>query len=156
MISDNYFEVVSEDPMVMKGRMVVPYKYFVGRLASHFYTELRDNQKILAMECEKCQLTYVPPRNTCPKCFAKLDQWKEVGPEGILESWTVTEYSLKIHPVKAPVIYGIVKLDGASTGIVHILGEVDPERLEIGQRVKAVFKEKREGNILDIKYFRPC
>ena len=41
---------------------------------------------------------------------------------------------------------------------MHYLGEVEPEQLEIGMRVKAVFKDpaEREGSILDIDYFRPA
>jgi uncharacterized OB-fold protein len=48
-----------------------------------------------------------------------------------------------------------VKLDGADTGMVHFIGEVKPADIKIGMKVKAVFKDKREGNILDIKYFKP-
>jgi uncharacterized OB-fold protein len=59
--------------------------------------------------------------------------------------------------VSTPIVYGIVQLDGADTGFVHMLGEVDPEKLKVGTMVKAVFKSKKErqGSILDIKYFKP-
>ena len=42
-------------------------------------------------------------------------------------------------------------------GIMHILGEVKPEDIYIGMRVKAVWKseEEREGAITDIKYWKP-
>jgi len=42
-------------------------------------------------------------------------------------------------------------------GIMHLLGEVAPDDVKIGMRVKAVWKppEEREGSILDIKYFKP-
>jgi uncharacterized OB-fold protein len=46
-------------------------------------------------------------------------------------------------------------LDGASTGLVHLLGEIDLNDISVGLRVKAVFREVREGNYLDIKYFKP-
>ncbi|MEM2983051.1 MAG: Zn-ribbon domain-containing OB-fold protein, partial [Candidatus Bathyarchaeia archaeon] len=148
MISEKYFEVVSEDPMVVKGRIVMPYQYFIGKTASRFFREIRDNGRFLGTICERCNLTYVPPRNTCPRCFSVLERWNEVGPEGVLETWTVTEYPLKVHPVKEPIIYAVIKLDGASTGFVHIVGDVSPEELEIGMRLKPIFREKREGNIL--------
>jgi uncharacterized OB-fold protein len=40
---------------------------------------------------------------------------------------------------------------------MHLLGEVDPQQVEIGMKVQAVWKpaEEREGSILDIKYFKP-
>jgi uncharacterized OB-fold protein len=50
---------------------------------------------------------------------------------------------------------GIVKLDGADTGLVHLLGGVDIGKLRVGMRMQAVFREKRQGNYLDIEYFRP-
>jgi uncharacterized OB-fold protein len=50
---------------------------------------------------------------------------------------------------------GIIKLDGASTGLMHLLGEVDLNSIGVGMRVKAVFRDERQGNYLDIKYFKP-
>jgi hypothetical protein len=60
-----------------------------------------------------------------------------------------------VLPAEPPVIYGIIQLDGAGTGFVHMLGEVKSEELRVGMRVKAVFREERKASILDIKYFRP-
>jgi hypothetical protein len=57
--------------------------------------------------------------------------------------------------METPLVYGIIQLDGADTGFVHMLGEIEPEQLRIGMRVQAVFKEKRKASILDIKYFKP-
>jgi uncharacterized OB-fold protein len=39
--------------------------------------------------------------------------------------------------------------------MAHLLHGPDPAKWRIGMRVKAVFKEKRTGNILDIAYFQP-
>ena len=54
-------------------------------------------------------------------------------------------------------IYGVIKLEGADTGLTHLLGEVDPADLRPGLLLEAVFKEpeQRRGHILDILYFRP-
>jgi len=57
--------------------------------------------------------------------------------------------------VEPPLVYGIIQLDGADTGFVHMLGEVEPEQLRVGMRVQAVFKEERVASVLDIKYFKP-
>ena len=56
---------------------------------------------------------------------------------------------------KAPVIWGLVKLDGADTALLHYLDEVRPEEVAIGMRVKAVFAESRTGGIRDISHFKP-
>ena len=56
-------------------------------------------------------------------------------------------------------LFGVVAIDGTSEdmGLVHLLGEVAPEDLHIGMRVRAVWKPEaeREGAITDIRYFRP-
>lgn len=149
------FRIISLDPYVAEGRLAMPYRYFPGPIATRFFVELRDNQRILGIRCPTCETVYVPPEATCGKCFEKLEEWIEVDRQGVLQSYTATRYSLTAHPVPAPVMYGIVKLDGADTGLVHLLGEVDLEALHLGVRVEAVFRELRVGNILDIKYFRP-
>jgi hypothetical protein len=84
-----------------------------------------------------------------------MDQWVEVSNEGILMSYTMVYQSEPSYPIKTPFAYGIIKLDGADTGFAHIIGEVNPKDLKIGIRVKAVFKDKRVGSILDISYFKP-
>ncbi len=132
-----------------------PYEHATGPVGTRFFTELRDNQKILGMKCSGCNIVYMPPRSTCPRCFAKLEEWVELGDEGTLLTYTVVRYHEPTHPTDAPFAYGIIKLDGADTGIGHLLGEVDLKNISIGMRVKAVFKEEREGNLLDIKYFKP-
>ena len=149
------FRIISEDPYVAEGRLVMPYRYFTGSIGTKFFTKLRDEKKILGIRCPGCNTVYVPPRATCGKCFINLEEWVEVANKGTVQSYTVTYYPLSIHPVEEPLIYGIIQLDGADTGLTHIIDETDPSRVYIGMRCEAVFKEQREGNILAIKYFRP-
>ncbi|MCJ7522902.1 MAG: OB-fold domain-containing protein [Dehalococcoidia bacterium] len=58
-------------------------------------------------------------------------------------------------PEEAPYAYGVIQMDGADTGLVYFLGEVDFDKIEIGMHLEPVFKEEREGSILDIDYFKP-
>ena len=145
-----------EGLLIAKGRISVPCLWAAGTVASKFFVALRDDKKIYGIRCPKCNRVLVPPKKVCSRCFTELKEWVEVSDEGILETFTIVRYSEpSLHPVKAPFAYGIIKLDGADTGIVHLIGEADFEQLKEGMRMKAVFKEKREGNYLDIKYFKP-
>ena len=47
-----------------------------------------------------------------------------------------------------------IRLDGADTDFMHFLKETDEKKLKVGMRVEAVYKEKLEGDIKDIEYFR--
>jgi hypothetical protein len=109
----------------------------------------------MGIKCPTCNQVYVPPRSTCKACFGKLNEWVEVSHKGTLLTYAVAYQPYPPQPVEPPIVYGIVQLDGADTGFVHLLGEVDLEQLRIGMRVQAVFKKQRKGNILDIKYFKP-
>ena len=138
-----------ERPRVMRN------SYSAGPVRSKFLLSLRDHQKILGTKCLACGRIYVPARSTCPKCFEDMKEWVEVSDEGILESYTIVHNSEPIHITDTPFALGIIKLEGANTGMVHRLGEIDFKKIRIGMRVKAVFNEERRGDIRDIKYFKP-
>ena len=145
------------DVWIYHGQIYIPNTYSAGAVGSRFLIELRDNKRIMGTRCPTCNLVYVPARSVCRDCFGELSEWVEVSQKGTLLTYTVAYQSNPIQPVSTPIVYGIVQLDGADTGFVHMLGEVDPEKLKVGTKVKAVFKPKKErqGSILDIKYFKP-
>jgi len=131
------------------------YSYDAGAVRSRFLIELRDNQKITGTKCPKCKLVYVPARSSCNKCFGSLSDFVEVANTGTLTTFSVVSSPQPYYPAKPPFIYGVVLLDGADTGLVHLIGGVKPEAVKIGMRVQAVFNQERKGSILDIKYFKP-
>lgn len=149
MLQDTQALVSSERPRIWR------YTYAAGPVRSRFLLELKDNQRIMGTRCPSCNRVYVPARPTCVACLSELDEWVEVGPKGTLLTYTVVAQPAPCHKKPPPFIYGIIQLDGADTGITHFVGEVDHKDLKIGMRVEAVFQKVREGNILDIKYFKP-
>lgn len=144
-------------PYTVKGRLYVPYYNYAGKTGSRFLIDLRDNKRITGMKCTGCGIVYVPPKSICPRCLSELDEWVNVSDTGTLITYTRVNYTYtpSYQPCEVPYMLGIIQLDGADTGLCHLLGEVSFEKLTAGLRVQAVFKEKREGSILDIKYFKP-
>lgn len=143
------------EEIVYKGRIKVPYMWYVGEYGSRFYVELRDNKKIWGTKCSACGMVLVPPRNFCGKCFVPMTEWVELKDTGTLETFTVVHYAEPaLQPLEPPFAYGIIRLDGADTGFVHLIYDTDLSALKAGMRVQAVFKEERQGNLLDIQYFR--
>ncbi|TAK29605.1 MAG: Zn-ribbon domain-containing OB-fold protein [Chloroflexota bacterium] len=148
--------MVDVEPMVYKGRIRMPYNWTAGETASRFFSELRERAQIWGTKCPACGMVFVPPKKTCGRCLKPAMEWVQVAPTGTLVTYTVVHYKEPaIHPIEAPFAYGIVRLDGADTGLVHLLGEVGPSEFVSGMRVEAVFEEERQGSLLDIKYFRP-
>jgi len=60
-----------------------------------------------------------------------------------------------VDPKDVPIIYGLIKIDGADGSFLLFIGDVEPGDVSAGMRVKAVFAEERTGGILDIKHFAP-
>ena len=131
------------------------YSISAGPVRSKFLLYLRDQQKIMGTKCPTCGRVYVPARSTCLECFENMEEWIEVGDEGVLMAYTIVNTKSPVHEADPPFGFGIIKLDGADTGLTHRLGKVDPEKLRIGMRMRAVFNEEVKGDIRDIKYFKP-
>ncbi len=143
------------DVWIYHGQIYIPNPYSAGAVGSRFLIALRDKKKIMGTRCPTCNRVYVPARSSCKDCFGQLDEWVEVSDKGTLLTYTICHEANCVQPVAVPIVYGIIQLDGADNGFVHMLGEIEPEQLRIGMRVQAVFKEKREASILDIRYFKP-
>lgn len=148
-------EMKKEWGFSLQGKLEIPYRYFAGAFQSKALGMLRDDGKIMAVECPKCKKVKIPPRSNCDICFSKLTKLVEVGPGGKLVSWTVVKYAEPIHPRKAPYILGLILLDGADTPITHFVSGVSPNKLVAGMRLKPVLEKDRKGSILDIQHFKP-
>ncbi|MBM3290226.1 MAG: Zn-ribbon domain-containing OB-fold protein [Candidatus Hydrogenedentes bacterium] len=141
---------------VIEGKMALPYQYFAGAVGSRFIAALRDGKKVLGVRCERCATTFVPPRQTCERCFADLtNAWVELGTEGIVTGFTVVRYAEPYQPKQPPYVLALVQLDGADTPIAHLLECGDPSNARVGMRVRAVFSDDRKDNILEIRHFEP-
>ncbi len=140
-----------------QGDIPITSRYTAGIAGERFFREIKDKGRFLGTHCEACDLTYVPATMFCERCFAELDLWIEVPNRGWVFTYTVLHRDLDDKPLDPPAILAYVKLEGTDGGLVHYMGEIDPENLCIGMEVEAVFKDaaEREGSILDIEYFRP-
>jgi uncharacterized OB-fold protein len=134
------------------------YDYAAGKFASRFMTELRDSGRLLGTRCTNCSRVLVPPRPICGICAAPTGEWVEVGPTGAIAGFTVVEVPF-IDPMtgvqrEVPYGFAFIKLDGADTNIYHFLEESQHEKLHVGMKVEAVFRDERVGSMADIVYFR--
>ncbi len=143
------------EPMVYKSRINVPYRWWAGDTASKFFISLRDGKKILGTKCARCGKVFIPPRKTCPLCFTANEAWVEVKPTGTVTAFTIARRQTAALMKKVPVIFGLIRLDGADTSMLHIIEGVKPGDMKIGMKVEAKFADARKGVMSDIEYFRP-
>jgi len=152
---------MSGESRILEGYVSLPYRWAMGETTTRFFDEFK-NKKIMGTRCTKCNRVLIPARSFCSHCFDRIDEWVEVGQEGVLRTWVAVNFSYENQPKEPPYIIAVIDLDGADVGLPHFVGNVPLDDFEetarkvrIGGRVKAVWKEKREGNILDIDYFEP-
>ena len=140
-----------------RGEMPLTSRYTAGIAGETFFREIKDNARFVGTRCPDCDLVYVPAAIFCERCLAQLDEWVPVSNQGTVFTYTVLYRDLDNQPLDPPAILAYVKLEGSTGGLVHYLGEIDPEELYVGLEVEPVFRDaaEREGSILDIVYFRP-
>ena len=131
--------------MIRNESINIPFKYAAGQAGSAVLLALRDAGRILAARCIACDRISAPARAFCPACGSAQMENVEVGPGGELLAWTE-------RPGKG--LYGLVKLDGAASALLHRL-LCGPDEAVIGGRFKARFADQRRGHILDIEGFTP-
>lgn len=145
------------DALAWEGDIPIRSRYTAGLAGERFFREIKDNARFVGTHCEACDLLYVPAVLFCERCFSQLDEWIEVPSQGTVFTYTVLYRDMDDQPLDSPSILAYVKLYGTDGGLVHYMGEVDPDDVEIGMDVEAVFKDpaERQGTILDVAYFRP-
>jgi uncharacterized OB-fold protein len=134
------------------------YSWSSGVAIGRFLGGLRKGE-IWGRRCEGCGRTLVPPRMYCESCFRPTDSWVRLKDAGRVVTFSVAYVNSDASRRKDPIVVAVVEIEGASPlmGILHLLGEVDPEDVRIGMRVEAVWRPEAErtGAITDIRYFRP-
>ena len=103
--------------------------------------------------------TVVPPRTFDELSWTPIDDIRALPGTGIVNTFSLCMVNWDATRREDPLIPAVIELDGATPGqgILHMLEEVDPDDVEIGMKVEAVWKPaaEREGAITDIRYFRP-
>lgn len=134
------------------------FAWDTGIAIGNYLAGLKDGF-ILGSYCAHCRKTVVPPRTVCEWCFNAMDDYVPLSDTGTVNTFSLCYVTWDVQRIKEPETPAVIDLDGASPlhGIMHKLGEVDPQKISIGMRVQAVWKpaDDREGAITDILYFKP-
>lgn len=156
--------LVSRETLAPEDRIVIPglwdfaYQYFAGDTASRFFNALRDDGVVLGTECPQCKRVLVPARTYCDACYVDTDRWLEVGPEGVLDIFSIVGTQFPGLP-PPPFVMGYITLDGADTALLNHVSGVDLSDIDAAAyilmkrpRVRTIFKERREGRITDFGF----
>lgn len=145
----------NRDLRAWTGEIPTWHRYTYGIAGERFFREIKENARLVASQCPRCGTRHIPPKLYCPDCMVETSEYVPVPETGVVETFTVLHRDLEDRPLSEPQIVAFIAFPGFSGGLIHLLGEVDPEEVEVGMEVQPVWEEKRTGTLKDIRYFRP-
>jgi uncharacterized protein len=135
----------------VESTITFPYTRSLGPVVGTFMTALTE-KRILGIRNGDAVL--VPPMEWDPATGAELaHDFVEVGPAGTVESWTWVPSPSEQHPLKRPFAFAFIRLDGATTPLLHAVDAGSPAAMADGARVAPRWKGTRKGHLTDIACF---
>jgi uncharacterized OB-fold protein len=137
----------------VESTITFPYKRSLGPVIGTFMTALTEKRILGIRSGER---VIVPPMEWDPDTAAELaPDFVEVGPGGVVDSWTwVPEPSVQ-HPLDRPFAFAFIRLDGATTPLLHAVDAGTAAAMQVGVRVAPRWRGTRLGRIDDIICFVP-
>jgi hypothetical protein len=149
------------DSEVLRAPHVLEYPYLrsVGPVIGAFLTALRDGHILGARSqaADGSATVVVPPTEYDPVTGADVGELVEVGPGGVVTTWSWALTPKKDQPLDRPFAWALVRLDGADTGMLHVVDAGSPDAMVTGMRVTARWRPagERQGQVQDIECFVP-
>ena len=127
-----------------------PYTRSVGPVIGAYLDGLQERRLLASRARDR---TLSPPLEYDPATGAAVEpELVEVGPEGVITSWTWVPEPNPNHPLDRPFAFALIRLDGADTAMVHVVD--GPESaLATGARVRPRWRDERTGYVTDIECF---
>ena len=145
----------SPEALVAPNILEYTYTRTVGPIIGRFMTGLRDG-RIEGIRTASGRVV-APPIEYDPDTGESLsaDDMVAVGPGGVVTTWTWVAAPRAKHPLDHPFAWALIRLDGADSGLLHVVDAGDESRMRTGMRVTAQWREERVGEINDLACFVP-
>jgi uncharacterized OB-fold protein len=112
--------------------------------------------RIIGQRCPVCRKVYVPPR-VCPACGVAPDEIADVADRGTVTTFCVVNVPFAGQRLTPPYVVAQVLLDGADIPVPHLILGVPAERVRMGLRVAAVWRDRAAWSTTpeNIDHFAP-
>jgi uncharacterized OB-fold protein len=144
---------VSVTPLSAPYVLEYPYRRSLGPVIGRFFAGLRDG-RIEGVRTADGRVL-VPPTEYDPATGEPTGEPVPVGDAGVVETWAWVSRPRRNHPLARPFAWALVRLDGASTALLHVVDAGEEARMRTGMRVRARWSAERGNGIRDIACFEP-
>lgn len=121
------------------------------------YLKALKEGKLLGARTGKDGKLYFPAREADPATGKALDEFVELPDKGTVTTFAIINIPFSGQRIKPPYVAAYVLLDGADIPFLHLVSDIDADKVRMGMRVEAVWKPREEWDfgIDNIEYFRP-
>jgi len=118
--------------------------FLTGLKACHIYGIRRSDGSVIC-----------PPTEYDPVTSEQLTEMVEVADTGEVLTWSWNAELRPQQPFNQPFAWALIRLDGADTPMLHAVLAAGAAQMSTGMRVRAVWRDDRQGHIADIAGFEP-
>jgi uncharacterized OB-fold protein len=140
---------------VLSAPLIVEYPFSrtVGPVQSAFLTGLREGILVGVKRSDGTVL--FPPVEYDPDTAAELTELVELPATGEVRSWTWLSEPRPNQPLDHAFAWALIQIDGAATSMLHAVDAGSESAMSTGMKVRARFRDGREGFITDLECFEP-
>lgn len=147
---------ISDTVEVMESPVVLYYNFSAGYATSKFLRGCKEG-KLIGQRSPGTGKVTAPPRGACPETGVPTVDEVQLKDTGTVMSFTIVHIPIPNNPIQPPYIIANLVLDECDQTFIHLISECNNADIQIGTRVKAVWKDKSEWDytLENIKYFKP-
>lgn len=141
---------------MMVSPLSLTFQYTAGRAPSVFLQHMKEG-RLVGQRPKHGDDAYLPARGSCPKRGEPTTVDVPLSGKGMVESFTVVHIPIPGNPIQPPFVVANILLDGISTAFIHLVSEVENDKVHIGMRVEPVWRPRSEWtySMENILYFKP-
>ena len=148
----------AEPISVVPYRMALHYEHAFGPYYGRMFDEIKTGRKIMGVRTPDGDGAFLPPREVCDVTHKATGTWVEVEHTGTIRACSIINMVFVGQTREPPYVYAEIKLDGASTRLIHnvLLDDMSNAKdiVKPGTRVRAVWSdEEPTGSLSDISHF---
>ncbi len=112
-------------------------------ISPRYAREIPQRYRLEAGRCKECGKLSFPPRLICPKCRGRKFETVRLKEEGTILTFAIIRVAGEKFSKQTPFAVAIVELvDGVR--LTTQIADVDLEKIEIGKKVRIVFRKIQE------------
>ncbi len=141
---------------IMYSPVNLDYRFTASDHTTRFLNSIKNGQ-FIGSQVKPGSPVYVPPRPICPETGLQANEFVDLPDTGIVHWFTIVHIPIPDNPIKPPFVVANILLDGADITFLHLISGCANENIEIGMRVKAVWKpeDKRSLSPANVRFFAP-